>query len=103
MIRWQVSALGAATLLALFFAGWRGAASASLAALALIVPNLLFAARCPGSALLVTFFAGAIVRVIVTVALLAMVVNFWHSMDWYGFLLGVLLTAQANFLAFWKS
>ncbi|MDR0528869.1 MAG: ATP synthase subunit I [Zoogloeaceae bacterium] len=105
---WQVGAAAFATGLSALLYGSRGAVSAALAAMACILPTLWLAFFLGGAKArdrLVSparFFAGEFLKVGATLLLLLFAVKMYPNLNWPAFLLGLIMTAQANFLAFWK-
>jgi len=107
VIRWQLVAALVAVGIGSLLAGFRGAFSAGLAALAVIIPSCWFAARLTvlaqqGKASPIAFLLGECVKIAVTVVLLALIAGFWSGLHWPTLLLGMAMVLQANFLAFWK-
>jgi ATP synthase protein I len=91
-----------------FFVGERGLISAGLGGLSCLLPNAFFALRLagaakrPGGAKVFTFFLGEVVKIAATIGLLAVAVKSYPEMHWPSLLLGLVVTLQASFLAFWK-
>ena len=89
-------------------AGARGAVSALLGGAACVVPNFMFALRLyalskkPGASYAANFFLGEFVKVVATVAILALVVREYTDLHWPSMLIGLGLALQAGFLAFFK-
>ena len=102
----------AATLVAVFGAGWlagaRGAASAALGGMVCVLPNLLFALHLtllryrPGASFTKNYLLGEIVKLVMTFFLLLGVVRVYSDLHWLSMLSGLVLASQAVFLAFWK-
>ena len=104
----QVIATLITTIAAEFLVGTRGAVSAALGGAACVLPNFLFALRLssvakrPGASYSANFFLGEFVKVVATVAILALVVREYTDLHWPSMLIGLGLATQAMFLAFWK-
>ena len=104
----QIAATAAATLGAGWFAGFHGAVSAGLGGLVCVVPNFLFALRLAkvahsqGKSYPVNFFLGEFIKIALTVGLLVLIVKNYADLHWPSLLIGLVLAAQASFLAFWK-
>lgn len=102
----QVFAALISVILAAFFAGWRGAASAGLGALTCVLPSLLFAlwlmrsAKRHGAAQTSAFFVGEAGKVLVSIGILVLVVTLYPGVHWGTLVMGLILTLQANFFAF---
>jgi ATP synthase protein I len=90
------------------FVGGHGAASAAVGGGACLLPNALFAlrlavaARRPGGPGVAGFFLGEFVKVAATIGILAVAAKVYPEMHWPSMLLGLVVTLQASFLAFWK-
>ncbi|MCL2075563.1 MAG: ATP synthase subunit I [Betaproteobacteria bacterium] len=107
VIRWQFFTALLAACIGAFLAGAEGAVSATLAALAIIVPSCCFAlwltmAARQGEIPPVAFLVGEFAKVTATIALLALIVVCWTGVNWPALLIGVIMVLQANFLALWK-
>jgi ATP synthase protein I len=107
VIQWQLSAALLAACVGALLAGVVGALSATLAALAVVVPSCWFAARLTilarrGTISPVTFLIGAFAKVTAIIGFLILVAVFWSDVHWPALLLGVIMVVQANFLALWK-
>lgn len=98
-----VLAVGAGALV-----GTRGIVSVGLAAVAAIVPNLLFALRLrsmsnrPGASYPVNFFIGEFVKIAASIALLLIAIRVYPAMHWPSLLIGLAVILHAGFIAFWK-
>jgi len=84
-------------------AGWHGAMSAFLGGAAIVLPNLMFAlslwaAAKSGRASVARFFAGELIKVAATLALLAIVAGAYPELNWLAMLAGVFLALKANLL-----
>lgn len=83
-------------------AGW----SALLGGLACVVPNALFALRLgiqmrrPGGAQVMTFFGGEFVKLVLTVAILAVIALRAHDLNWLAMLTGFIVALKSYFVAF---
>ncbi len=87
--------------LAAILAGWHGAASAGLGGAAIVIPNLMFAlslwaAGKSGRASVARFFAGELIKVAATLALLAIVAGAYRELNWLALLAGLFLALKAN-------
>lgn len=89
--------------------GVRGVISVGLAALASILPNLLFALRLKivsvrddGSSYAANFFIGEFLKIATTIGLLAIAIKVYPEMHWPSLLIGLAIVLHAGFLAFWK-
>jgi ATP synthase protein I len=105
----QLGATAFTVLMAGLLVGTRGAVSAGLAGMALILPNFWFALRLKAAAangkglpLAARFFIGEFIKVAASVGLLFIVVKTCPNLHWPSLLVGVIAVSQANFLAFWK-
>ncbi|HET7774969.1 MAG TPA: ATP synthase subunit I, partial [Azospira sp.] len=106
-ILFQIGAMAITAALLGLFVGRHGAASAALGSAACLLPNALFAlrlavaARRPGGPGVAAFFLGEFVKVAATIGLLAVAAKVYPEMHWPSMLLGLAVTLQASFLAFW--
>ncbi len=88
--------------------GERGLISVGIAAVAAIVPNLLFAVRLamvskrPGASYVANFFAGGFLKIAVTIGLLAIAIKGYPEMHWPSLMVGFAVVLHAGFIAFWK-
>lgn len=88
--------------------GGRGLVSVGVAALAAIVPNLLFAVRLamvsrrPGASYVANFFVGEFLKIAVTIGLLAIAIREYPEMHWPSLMIGLAIVLHAGFIAFWK-
>lgn len=96
---------GVATLivagLAWFWAGPHAALSAALGGAAVFVPNLLFAmslwaAARSGRASVTRFFVGEFIKIVATLALLAIVAGAYRDLHWLALLAGLIVALKAN-------
>lgn len=96
---------GVATLivagLAWFWAGPHAALSAALGGAAVFVSNLLFAmslwaAAKSGRASVTRFFVGEFIKVVATLALLAIVAGAYRDLHWLALLAGLIVALKAN-------
>lgn len=103
--------LGAAVITAIVAGsviGTRGLVSVGCAALACILPNLLFAVRLtmvnnrPGASYAANFFIGEFLKIGATIGLLAIAVKGYPEMHWPSLLIGFAIVLHAGFIAFWK-
>lgn len=107
-ILFQFGAVAITTVLLGLFVGERGAISGALGGAASFIPNALFAlrlavaARRPGGPGVVSFFLGEFIKIAATIGLLVVAVKSYPEMHWPSMLLGLAVTLQASFLAFWK-
>ena len=98
-----ITALGAGAIV-----GTRGLVSVGLAAVACILPNLLFAVRLtmvnnrPGASYAANFFIGEFLKIGVTIGLLAIAIKGYPEMHWPSLLIGFAIVLHAGFIAFWK-
>lgn len=86
------------------FWGVQGAVSVVLGGAAYAVPNALFVVRlrlasASGKASAVTFFVGELLKVLATIALLAMA-HRWVDVQWLALLIGLFAALKANLFAF---
>jgi ATP synthase protein I len=84
-------------------AGWHGAVSAGLGGAAIVIPNLMFAlslwaAAKSGRASVARFFAGEVIKVAATLALLAIVAGAFRELNWLALLAGLFLALKANLI-----
>jgi len=107
-ILFQLGAVGITAGLLGLLVGERGAASAAIGGFACLLPNALFALRLAvaakqsGGAKVFTFFLGEVVKIAATIGLLAVAAKSYPDLHWPSMLLGLAVTLQASFLAFWK-
>ncbi len=103
--------LGAAVITAIVAGsviGTRGFVSVGLAAVACILPNLLFALRLTmvnnraGASYAANFFIGEFLKIGATIGLLAIAVKGYPEMHWPSLLIGFAIVLHAGFIAFWK-
>lgn len=98
-----ITALGAGAIV-----GKRGLLSVGIAALAAIVPNLLFAIRLsmvnqrPGASYAANFFLGEFLKIAATIGILAIAIAGYPEMHWPSLLIGLAVVLHAGFIAFWK-
>jgi len=90
-----------AALVAGILAGWQAAVSAGFGGAAIVIPNLMFAlslwaAAKSGRASVARFFAGDLIKVAATLALLAIVAGAFQELNWLALLAGVFLALKAN-------
>ncbi len=90
-----------AVVLAWFWVGQDGAASAGLGGAAIVVPNLFFAlslwaAARSGRASVGRFFVGEFIKVAATLALLVIVAGAYRDVHWLALLAGVFVALKAN-------
>lgn len=102
----QLGALVLASLLAGLFFGLRGAVSAALGGGAYVLPSMLFALRLHLGAVSgkaanpVVLLGGELIKLAVTVGLLALVMALYRDVHWLALLIGLILTLKANLFAF---
>ena len=107
-IFWQIGAALITAVGAGAVVGTHGLISVGMAALAAIVPNLLFAVRLmlvsnrPGASYAANFFIGEFLKIGATIGLLAIAVKGYPEMHWPSLLIGFAIVLHAGFLAFWK-
>lgn len=88
--------------------GTRGLVSVGFAAIAAIVPNLLFAIRLSvvnnrsGASYAANFFIGEFLKIAATIGILAIAIKGYPEMHWPSMLVGLAVALHAGFLAFWK-
>jgi ATP synthase protein I len=87
--------------LAWFWVGRHGALSAGLGGAVVVVPNLFFAlslwaAARVGKASVARFFAGEVIKVAATLALLVIVAGAYRELHWLALLAGLLVALKAN-------
>lgn len=87
--------------LAWIWAGPHGALSAALGGAAVTVPNLLFAlslwaAALSGRASVARFFVGEFIKIVATLALLAIVAGAYRDLHWLALLAGLVVALKAN-------
>ncbi|MDD2883973.1 MAG: ATP synthase subunit I [Dechloromonas sp.] len=98
-----ITAIGAGAIV-----GTRGLVSVGLAALAAILPNLLFAIRLtmvnnrPGASYAANFFIGEFLKIAATVGLLVIAITGYPEMHWPSLMIGLAVVLHAGFIAFWK-
>jgi len=86
--------------------GTRGAVSAILAGLAVVVPNFLFALRLkiissrPGASYPAAFFIGEFVKVASTIALLVAATTLYRDVHWLTLLIALIVVLKMNLFAF---
>lgn len=90
-----------AAVIAGVFAGWHGAVSAGFGGAAIVIPNFMFAlslwaAAKAGKASVARFFAGELIKVAATLALLAIVAGAYRELNWLALLAGLILALKAN-------
>ncbi len=102
----QVFAALAGSLLGGLFFGMRGFVSAALGGVACVVPSCLFALRLyavtrrPDASYATAFFVGELVKLALSIGLLAAVKQIYPEVHWGAVMIGLIVTLQANFLAF---
>jgi ATP synthase protein I len=83
--------------------------SALLGGFCYAFPNALFALRLfvethrPTGANPFTFFTGEFLKILVTIALLAAVVKFYHDIHWLAFLAGFIVVLKSYFILLFRS
>lgn len=98
-----ITAVGAGVLV-----GTRGAVSVGIAAVACILPNLIFVLRLQsvaqrsGSSYAANFFLGEFLKVAATIGLVAIAIKGYPEMHWPSMMIGFAIVLHAGFLAFWK-
>ena len=98
-----ITALGAGAIV-----GTRGLVSVGIAAVAALLPNLLFAIRLsmvnqrPGASYAANFFIGEFLKIAATIGILAIAIKGYPEMHWPSLLIGLAVVLHAGFLAFWK-
>lgn len=98
-----ITALGAGAIV-----GKRGLFSVGIAAVAAIIPNLLFAIRLtmvnrrPGASYAANFFLGEFLKIAATIGILAIAITGYPEMHWPSLLIGLAVVLHAGFIAFWK-
>ncbi len=100
----QVALVMVAAALTIPWLGMRGIVSVGLGGAAYILPNLLFVVRLHrattyGQASAVTFFVGELLKVLLTIALLAVALR-WADVHWLALLVGLFVALKANLFAF---
>jgi ATP synthase protein I len=86
--------------------GMRGFVSAALGGAACVLPSCLFALRLyavtkrPGASYAAAFFVGELVKLALCIGLLAAVRQIYPDVHWGAVMIGLIVTLQANFLAF---
>jgi ATP synthase protein I len=95
--------------IAALIGGQAAGISALLGGLCYAVPNALFALRLyagtqkPGGANPFTFFTGEFLKILITIALLAAVVKFYHDVHWLAFLAGFVVVLKSYFILLFRS
>ncbi len=98
-----ITAIGAGAIV-----GTRGLISVGFAALAAIVPNLLFAIRLTmvnnrqSASYAANFFIGEFLKIAATIGILAIAIKGYPEMHWPSLLIGLAVVLHAGFIAFWK-
>lgn len=98
-----ITAVGAGVLV-----GTRGAVSVGIAAVACILPNLVFVLRLKsvaqrqGSSYAANFFVGEFLKIAATIGLVAIAIKGYPEMHWPSMMIGFAIVLHAGFLAFWK-
>ena len=98
-----ITALGAGAIV-----GTRGLVSVGIAAVAALLPNLLFAIHLsmvnqrPGASYAANFFLGEFLKIAATIGILAIAIKGYPEMHWPSLLIGLAVVLHAGFLAFWK-
>jgi len=87
--------------LAWLWVGQHGAVSAGLGGAAIVIPNLFFAlslwaATRSGRASVARFFVGEFIKVVATLALLAIVAGAYRDLHWLALLAGMFVALKAN-------
>jgi ATP synthase protein I len=96
-------------IIAALIGGQAAGISALLGGLCYAVPNALFALRLyagtkkPGGANPFTFFTGEFLKILITIALLAAVVKFYHDVHWLAFLVGFVVVLKSYFILLFRS
>ncbi len=102
----QLGATLLATAIAAVFFGVRGAVSAALGGLAVVIPSWLFAlrlaalARRQSASHVTAFVVGELVKVLSIVGLLVLVLVLYPDAHWGALLIALVLTLKANLFAF---
>jgi ATP synthase protein I len=100
----QMAVLMLAAILVFPWLGWHGMQSAMAGGLAYLLPNLLFVLRLRlsasrGTANAATFFVGELIKVLATIALLALAHRIF-DVHWLAMLIGLFAALKANLFAF---
>lgn len=96
-------------IIAALISGQTAGISALLGGFCCAFPNALFALRLfagtqrPGGANPFTFFTGEFLKILVTIALLAAVVKFYHDVHWLAFLAGFVVVLKSYFILLFRS
>ena len=104
----QLAATVVAVIGSSLYVGSRGGVSAAIGGLVYVIPNLLFAlmlkmvAGRRGASFQVNIIFGELCKLMLTVGLLVLIVKNYADLHWPSLLIGLVLAAQASFLAFWK-
>ncbi len=102
----QVFAALMGSLLGGLLFGMRGFVSAALGGAACVIPSCLFALKLyavtkrSGASYATAFFVGELVKLVLCIGLLAAVKQIYPDVHWGAVLIGLIVTLQANFLAF---
>ena len=100
----QFAVVAVLSLLAAVFVGWPGAKALLLGGLAAAVPSALFALRLsmhrgrPAESYPVVFFVGELVKIGLTVALLAGIVRWQPDIRWLPLIIGLVAALKAPLL-----
>lgn len=94
----------ASALVASFFLGWQGFASAGLGAGVIWLPNALFALKLHlqaqrGGHSPIGFLVGEAVKIAATVGLMVLVWHTYENVHWLAFFVGFILALKANLFA----
>ncbi|GAA5174868.1 hypothetical protein GCM10025771_05560 [Niveibacterium umoris] len=102
----QIVAALIGTVLGSVFFGLRGAFSAALGGAACVLPAWLFAIRLhaaskrPGASYALAFFLGELIKIALSIGLLAAARLVYPDVHWGAVVLGLVVTLQANVFAF---
>lgn len=86
--------------------GLRGAASAGFGALVCVLPTAVFAlwllraTKRTGQAQTSAFFTGEVLKTLLSLVILVLVAALYPGVHWGALVMGLIITLQANFLAF---
>ena len=100
----QLAIVFAAALVVTPWLGFRGCISVVLGGVAYTLPNLMFVLRLRyaasvGQASAASFFVGELLKVLATIALLA-IAQRWYEVHWLALLVGLFAALKANLFAF---
>ena len=109
VIRLQLIAITIAVILAGLLAGGRGSVSAAIGGGAVMLPNFLFALKLMAAsagrasiATAATFIIYELLKLALTLILLAVAIVLYADLSWPSMLLSMAITLQVNFLALAK-